>query len=146
MPLSTKQRHAMARASLTTPGGVFEAMVEDSDGNVFEHHIQDVEPILKANHEWRREAAEGNGGYSPSHDFKRVASIPLVLVEKWLFEEGINVFNKEHWPAVLAKLDDPEYSFLRTGPGRVSRSPVRSYPTTFRAPRSSKPQIVTARY
>jgi len=132
MGLSTRQRHGMARASHDSPGGIFEHMVEQaSTGEVFDHHVQDVEPILNNNKRLMAEAETGNKGYSPDGDWKRLASIPLVLVEKWLFEEGINVNNKDHWPAVAAKLDDPEYLYLRTAPGRVSDRPVRGHPTTF---------------
>lgn len=48
----------------------------------------------------------------------RVASIPNWVVEKWM-REGINIFKDEDWPKVRAKLNDPEYKFLRTSPGRV---------------------------
>lgn len=48
----------------------------------------------------------------------KVASIPNWIVEKWL-KEGIDVFKDEDWPKVRAKLNDPEYQFLRTSPGKV---------------------------
>lgn len=48
----------------------------------------------------------------------KVASIPNWVVEQWM-REGINIFKDEDWPKVRAKLNDPEYKFLRTSPGRV---------------------------
>lgn len=78
-----------------------------------EKREQDVEPILKMNEILRNEGK----GYSPSREWRRVASIPLIFVEKWLREEGIDVFNKDHWPAVRKKLRDPDYRKLRNSMG-----------------------------
>ncbi len=78
-----------------------------------EERIQDVEPILKANEIMRNEGK----GFSPSREWRRIASIPNIFVEKWLKEEGIDVYNKEHWPAVERKLRDPDYSKFRTSSG-----------------------------
>lgn len=68
-----------------------------------------------------------NDGYSPSKEFRRAASIPPLIVEKWWNEEGIDVYNDEHWDAIAKKLDDPQYAFLRTAPGRISRRPWRDH-------------------
>jgi hypothetical protein len=83
---------------------------------------QDCTPILEHN---KRLANNGEDGYSPSRELRRVASIPNILVEKWLKEEGINVFDRNDWPRVAAKLDSSEFAFLRTAPGRVSKRPLR---------------------
>jgi hypothetical protein len=48
----------------------------------------------------------------------KVASIPNWVVEQWM-REGINIFKDEDWPKIKAKLNDPDYKFLRTSPGRV---------------------------
>lgn len=48
----------------------------------------------------------------------KVASIPNIVVEQWK-KEGIDLFNDEDWPKVRAKLNDPDYKWLRTSPGRV---------------------------
>ena len=48
---------------------------------------QDVEKPLKLAHEW----ASFNDGYSPSREFKRVGSIPLVEVERLSADLGVNV-------------------------------------------------------
>lgn len=50
-----------------------------------------------------------------SEVFNRVASIPLILVEKWLKEEPpLDVFNPEHAERLRKRLNDPDYAFLRT--------------------------------
>ncbi len=83
---------------------------------------QDVEPTLELN---KKLYTKDDEGYGSTRDLRRVASIPNIIVEKWLKEDGINVYREEDWPKVAAKLDDPEYRFLRTAPGKVSRRPVR---------------------
>lgn len=68
---------------------------------------QDAEAILERN---KRLAGEG----APTGDFWRAASIPNGLIHKWLVEEGVDVFNRDHWPAVRRKLNSSEYRWLRT--------------------------------
>ena len=91
------------------------------DDTMIRSRTQECAPILERN---KILLNEGDG-YTPSRDMRRVASIPVVLIEKWMKEEGINAFDKNDWDKVAAKLDDPELRFLRTAPGKVSRRPVR---------------------
>ncbi len=87
------------------------------DGDkIIERKTQDVEPILEDN---KRLYNEPGGGWSKSRELRRVASIPLVVAEKWMREEGIDIFSPDHWPAIRRKLNDPEWRHLRTAPGRV---------------------------
>lgn len=76
---------------------------------------QDVEPILERN------KASANDPSKPwrGEDMHHVASIPLAMVEKWLREDGIDVFNRDHWDAVKRKLNSAEYQYLRTSPTRI---------------------------
>ena len=78
------------------------------------HSVQDVEPFLEQN---KLDYNDGSDGWSPSRELQRVASIPNILIEKWLREEGIDVYNDNHWPAVVRKLNSSEYRHLRTGSG-----------------------------
>lgn len=74
--------------------------------------VQDVSAILELN---KARQNEGDGGYATKdRDWRRVASIPNVVIEKWLREDRIDVFNKDHWPAVRRKLNSSEYLYLRT--------------------------------
>ena len=125
MPLGLKGRYAAARASAHDDHGIFERMTWDPVAeHLVKEFVQDVEPVLESNAGMRRDAAEGNNGYSPSGDLRRVASIPTSLLDKWRVEEGIDYTTKEGWKKVLSKLDDPDYAFLRTAPGRVGAHPV----------------------
>jgi hypothetical protein len=67
-----------------------------------------------------------NDGYTPSRDFRRVATIPLHLLFQWKQEEGWDPFAAGYDPdcarKLAQKLNDPEWSHLRTAPGRVGVS------------------------
>lgn len=49
----------------------------------------------------------------------KVASVPLWLIEKWRNEEGLNYFDPNDQPELLARFNSNEYSRLRTAPGRL---------------------------
>lgn len=79
---------------------------------------QDVDAILDHNKERENYGISGDG-YNADRSMRYVAEIPLILVEKWLREEGLNVYRDDHWERLRAKLNDPEYRYLRTSGGRV---------------------------
>lgn len=85
---------------------------------------QDCEPTLQLNKQLYN---DGTDGYGPTREWRRIASIPNIILEKWLKEEGIRYWDSEDTHKLAAKLDDPEWRFLRTAPGKVSRKPVRTY-------------------
>jgi len=103
----------------------------ESDDSLVVRSVQDVEPILKNNHALRREADEGNRGYSPSGEWRRAASIPNSVIHRWLME-GVNIFDDEAWPTIAGRLDDPSWSDLRTAPGHIGKNSRREYPLTRR--------------
>jgi hypothetical protein len=85
------------------------------DGKTVIETVQDVEPYLERNKaefnshgDWRR----FGGGMT------KVASIPHVVVER-LMKQGLNIFNKDDLPKIYRKLNDPEYRYLRTSPGKL---------------------------
>lgn len=85
---------------------------EDTPEGFLLHYSQDSEPILDSN---KAKQSAGREYYAHDPDMWRVASIPITLQYKWLIEEGIDVMNPEHWPAVRRKLNDPDYRYLKTG-------------------------------
>jgi hypothetical protein len=116
--LSRRQFFRAAALSAAAPTGIFDLQRWDPvEEKLVTHRVQDVEPVLVANQASMRQAEQ-----SPlTGDMRRVARIPTVLLEKWLREEGIDFNTKQGWKRVLAKLDDPEYVFLRTSPGTIGR-------------------------
>lgn len=95
--------------------GIKRTLVVEDDQFVF-HATQDVEAILDRNKEL---ANDGTRGYTPSKDMRYVGEIPLVVAEKWKNELGVDVFNKDHWPAVRRLLNSNEWRYLRTAPGTI---------------------------
>lgn len=78
--------------------------------------IQDVEPELNQNkaeynHHTDHKATRYKGA---SH---KVASIPPGVVEQWI-KEGFNIFTCTD-AELRRKLNDPDYKYLRTMPGRL---------------------------
>jgi hypothetical protein len=45
------------------------------------------------------------------------ASIPPIVQMKWLTEEGLDVWKKEHAQRLSRKLEDPEFRYLKTTAG-----------------------------
>ena len=82
------------------------------------HSVQDVEPLLDLN---KREI-NGDSMYGTEGGplgMRKVASIPLIIIEKWKAELGVDVMNKDHMPKVKQLLNDPEYAYLRTHNSRI---------------------------
>jgi hypothetical protein len=75
-------------------------------------NTQDVQPILEMN---KKEMA-GDSPYGPQNNpnMRKVASIPLVIIEKWKRELGIDIMDKNDMPKIKKLLNDPEYRWLRT--------------------------------
>jgi hypothetical protein len=42
------------------------------------------------------------------------AQIPNIVIEKWLNEHGVDLYNKDHQKAVFKLLNQPEYRYLKT--------------------------------
>lgn len=79
-------------------------------------HEQDVSGIIEQNK--RMQADTDYKRHGIKHDFQHVAHIPDTVVLKWR-QEGIDVFNKDHTAAIMRKLRDPEYRYLRTTLGDI---------------------------
>lgn len=79
-------------------------------------HEQDVSEILSQN----RAHANARDKHAKWNDFERVASIPAVVVMEWM-KEGINVMapSADDKKRIKAKLNSPEYAYLRTRGGRL---------------------------
>jgi hypothetical protein len=82
--------------------------------------FQDFTPYFEDN----KKQQTRDDGFSPSRDFRRVASIPNVLLLKWLREAGISprdYFLKpkaySHW--LRRKIYDPDNRFVLTAPHKA---------------------------
>jgi hypothetical protein len=86
----------------------------DHSGAVIASTTQDVEPILARNARLRAQPQRGEWG-------RHVASIPNVILLKWLNEEhargnsGLRLFTREFDALIARKLADPNWRYLRAG-------------------------------
>lgn len=90
----------------------------NDDGTVSYAASQDVGDILDLN----KALATENDGWNKARDMRRVASIPVMVMVKWKAELGVDVLNPDHKDAVVKLLNDPDYAYLRTAPGRIGFS------------------------
>ena len=86
----------------------------DTDGDkLVQHSVQDVSPLIELNKkEFNKDYI--HGGVETQGGMRKVASIPLIIIEKWKTEHGVDIMNKDHWDKVKKLLNDPEYRLLRT--------------------------------
>ena len=94
---------------------------DPSEGKVvFEASQPNIQDCIDLNVAWRNAdrstTSLWNGG-----EYVKVASIPLVLLEKWRNEEGIDFlrWNDDDKARVMQKLNDGNYGKLRTAPGSI---------------------------
>lgn len=78
---------------------------------------QNVDPIIEHNKKLQTE----NDGFNKARDLRRVASIPLVILEKWCKEDGVPLRkflrkprNYQKW--LRRKIYDPDNSMFLTAP------------------------------
>ena len=72
---------------------------------------QDIEPIL----EWNKNAAnQGLTDKGIKESWWKYATIPNIIIEKWMNEYGVNIYNKDHQKKVFNLLNRPEYKYLKT--------------------------------
>jgi len=83
----------------------------DCDGNgIAIEHVQDVAPILERNKVLRGEPQKSDWG-------RHIATIPNVILVRWMNEEGANVIamsGEEFGAFIRKKLNDPDWRHLRT--------------------------------
>lgn len=98
-------------------GIVEETYYDESTDRLIIKRIADVEPHLDANKD------AFNSYKKPtyrSETMNHVASIPNIIIEKWMKEEPpLNIYNPQHKKRLLQRLNDPEWKYLRTMPGRI---------------------------
>lgn len=95
--------------------GIVKHWRPDGDGGVEVRISQDVAPLLERN----RAMATHNDGYTESREMRRVASVPAIIIQKWLIEEGWDMRDPANADKLAAKLNDPDWAYLRTAPGRL---------------------------
>lgn len=91
-----------------------QTVVALQDGNLITGTVQDCTPILE------HAKAMHNAGMHGSSDMKLAASIPFVVVEKYLNDNRLLMSDFCADPAHMrAILNDPALAYFRVWPGRV---------------------------
>lgn len=86
--------------------------VPETDTTVVYREQPDVNIILDANKALQNDEQITKDGIKDG--WWHYAEIPMIVIEKWLNEKGVDVFNKDHRKAVYRLLNDPEYKWLKT--------------------------------
>ncbi|MED5549870.1 MAG: hypothetical protein VX529_10985 [Pseudomonadota bacterium] len=93
---------------------------DDGNGGGEILSAQDVGAVLERN----KVLANHNDGYSPSREMRRAGSVPYLTLYKWIAEAGLEPndpdFQDKVNKLILRKLDDSDYRYLRTAPGRLT--------------------------
>ena len=90
-----------------------DVLLDRNDRKIIVRSVQDVVPILERNKALRSESQKSDWG-------RHVASIPNVILVKWLNEEyvsgnaGLRMYTAEFNELVQRKLKDPDWAYLRT--------------------------------
>lgn len=73
---------------------------------------QDVQSVLEVNKTLANATEYTQQGIKD--EMWHYAQVPNSIIMKWLIEDDIDFYSEEDWPRVLAKLNDPDYRFLKT--------------------------------
>ena len=82
---------------------------EHADGWAIEN-AQYADPILDLN----KEAQNHCNPMNAAGDIRMVARIPLIVIQKWRNELGVDYWNPDHQDKVDALLNSSEWRWLRT--------------------------------
>jgi hypothetical protein len=88
---------------------------DELTGEMAIQRCQDVSEALEAN----KARATSHDGFSPARELREIAEIPMGVVEVWRTTLGVDIFDRNHWPAVKRLLRDGAWRNLRTSPGRI---------------------------
>lgn len=102
---------------MTSAAGVEYFFRRNGEGDYEVFSTQENDPILEHNAQLRSQ--DDRGYTSASKDFRREGSVPLALVEKWKREDGVNVLHPDGHDYLKRKLNDYDFAYLRTSPGKT---------------------------
>ena len=100
--------------------GVKTRYIQESDGKLTINNQQNVNPLVERN----KKLYTADSGYTPSKDFKRIASIPPIILEIWTKEHNGSrnwfALPKETQNKILrTKLNSSEFKYFRTAQGNL---------------------------
>ena len=99
--------------------GITETYHSKPEGGFFIETKQDVAQCLRELKRSRNENAQNSSKYDFRSTFHHEASIPMVVVMKWRKELGDDPLAKRNQKWLMAKLNDPNYRYLRARNSRL---------------------------
>lgn len=84
----------------------------DNDTVTIGHH-QDASAILEANKLVQLDT-ELHQRQNKRETWARYARIPNIVIMEWLHKYGVDFNDKNHWPAVVKLINDPDYRHVKT--------------------------------
>lgn len=106
----------MSRRYFDAYGGLTEYFhYDESSGRFAIESVSDVGPQLDRN----KNLKTASDGYSPSREFKRVASIPAVVHLLWIERYGVDPLIPGNEDLLRRLLNSSEWMHLRTSEGVV---------------------------
>lgn len=100
---------------LRSSSGIDHFLRTEADGSIHVESHQDIQPFLDRN----KAMANHNDGWNATRDGRRAATIPNIVIQKWLAEEGWDAMDPANEDKLKAKLNSSDYMWLRTAPGRL---------------------------
>lgn len=79
--------------------------------------VYNVQPVLEVNKEKAKNREYSKDGIK--RGWWHFGTIPNGVIAKWLKEDGINFYDRNHWEAVKRKLRDPSYRYLKVTSGKL---------------------------
>jgi hypothetical protein len=99
-------------------GGIKTSLKIDSDGTMHFLKEQKLGPVFDATAAMRNH----NDGYTADRSTRRVAHLPQIWIDHCRAVEGWDPLNPENHDKLARVLNDSDFSFLRTAPGRIGYS------------------------
>lgn len=110
------QQHGFTPLFRSSAGIDYETAIDNVTGDMIIRACQDVYKILELNQAMLME----NNGYTADKTLRRVASIPTLLRNKIMAEEGWDPWQPGKYPERYKRLmNDIDYKKLRTASGRI---------------------------
>ena len=85
---------------------------DHASGTTYVGAEQDVSLLLDQNAQMRNDPSYWKQGVKDC--WAHCASIPNIVIEKWIKDYGVNVYNKDHNAKVKKLLNSPEWRYLKT--------------------------------
>ena len=89
--------------------------VKEENGKIHVVHTQDIEAVIKANHDQLSQRSV----FDRKGEFNHIMRVPHVVLMEIQQKYNLDFFDKDDAKVILGILKSPEYSVFRTAPGKL---------------------------